>query len=240
MGEGGDSWRAGRRAWERLTEWYRDILSTAPTHRDDGEHAVRALADIGLLRRLLDQAELEAVRTSRRHGKSWAEIATMLGVTRQSAWEKWRDLDDARATQPATRAPQPNLGPPVAAALSDTEAELAGRGSSTSLQPGRGSLVVVPNAIGMSWDSARRLLRRVGLVAVGPDSAAPRLPDMARDGVVTDQSPEADAKVPVGSSVTLWLDSGGGSGTREPRRPYPDPKSGRKMLDEPADEVVVR
>jgi hypothetical protein len=40
-------------------------------------------------------AELVAVRTARRHGKSWREIATKLGVTRQSAWERWRDLDDA-------------------------------------------------------------------------------------------------------------------------------------------------
>lgn len=35
-----------------------------------------ALADVGLVRHLLDQAELVAVRTARRHGKSWAEIAT--------------------------------------------------------------------------------------------------------------------------------------------------------------------
>jgi hypothetical protein len=41
-----------------------------------------------------------------------------------------------------------------------------------------------------------------------------------------------------GSSVRLWIDRQGGSGVREPRRPKPDPKTGRKMLDEVTDEAV--
>ena len=49
------------------------------------------------MRRLLDQAELAAVRAARGRAKTWAEIATRLGVTRQSAWERWRDLDDEPA-----------------------------------------------------------------------------------------------------------------------------------------------
>lgn len=59
--------------------------------------AIAALRDIGLVRRLTDQAELVSVQTARRHGRSWAEIATALGVTRQSAWERWHELDDGRA-----------------------------------------------------------------------------------------------------------------------------------------------
>jgi hypothetical protein len=55
---------------------------------------MKALGDIRLVRGLLDQAELGAVRAARREGRSWAEIATILGVTRQSAWERWRDLAD--------------------------------------------------------------------------------------------------------------------------------------------------
>lgn len=53
---------------------------------------MKALADIRLCRDLLQQAEMVAVQTARRHGKSWAEVSTMLGVARQSAWEKWHDL----------------------------------------------------------------------------------------------------------------------------------------------------
>jgi len=78
-----DTWREARAAWERLAG-----------RPGSGEEALGALSDIGVLRRLLDQAELEAVRVARRDRKSWAEIATRLGVSRQSAWERWKDLDE--------------------------------------------------------------------------------------------------------------------------------------------------
>ena len=94
MGKGKSPWMDGRRAWSRLKGWHQDTPSAVPGHPDDGESALNALADVGQVRRLLDQAELVAVRTARRHGKSWAEIATRLGVARQSAWERWRDLDE--------------------------------------------------------------------------------------------------------------------------------------------------
>ena len=72
---------------------------------DDGDAALAALTDVGVVHRILDQFELIAVRTARRHGKSWAEIATRLGVTRQSAWERWRDLDNAETDRrPVLRA----------------------------------------------------------------------------------------------------------------------------------------
>jgi hypothetical protein len=47
--------------------------------------------------------------------------------------------------------------------------------------------------------------------------------------------------VPAGSQVTLWVERGGGSGVREPRRPKPTPRVGREMrddLDEHSDEAV--
>jgi biotin operon repressor len=36
---------------------------------------------------------MNAVKTARQGGSSWAEVATMLGISRQAAWERWRDLD---------------------------------------------------------------------------------------------------------------------------------------------------
>jgi hypothetical protein len=89
-----DPWREGHEAWERL--------AGQPT---SGDEALAALSDIGLVRRLLDQAELEAVRAARRDRKSWAEIATRLGVSRQSAWERWRELDDEPAAPATPSAP---------------------------------------------------------------------------------------------------------------------------------------
>jgi hypothetical protein len=86
-----DPWHEGREAWERLGGRPRS-----------GEEALGALSDIGLVRRLLDQAELEAVRAARRDRKSWAEIATRLGVSRQSAWERWRELDEEPGQPSAT------------------------------------------------------------------------------------------------------------------------------------------
>ncbi len=77
------------------------------------------------------------------------------------------------------------------------------------------------------------------LVAVGPDPDGPPLTALGwPGGVVTDQSPESGAKVPAGSSVTLWIERGGGSGVREPRRPKPVPKQAREMRDEHTDEAV--
>src|SRR5918997_4079573 len=87
-----DPWREGREAWERLAGRPRS-----------GEEALDALSDIGLVRRLLDQAELEAVRAARRDRRSWAEIATRLGVSRQSAWERWRELDEEPGPLAAAR-----------------------------------------------------------------------------------------------------------------------------------------
>jgi hypothetical protein len=228
MARGSSPWQDGRRAWERLNGWHQDRPEASPGHADDGEGALVALADVGLVRRLLDQAELGAVKTARRHGKSWAEIATRLGVTRQSAWERWRDLDEEREGEPAVTPPtrSPLTGEPSTEA-SLTE-QVVGR---AARELRRRSSVVVPNVIGRSWDDARRALLDVGLVGVGPDPDGPPLAALGwPDGVVTDQSPESGAKVPPGSPVTLWVERGGGTGVREPRRPRPAPSTGREEL----------
>ncbi len=203
MSKRDDPWQAGKRAWDRLKDW----------HQDDGAAALDALCDVGKLRLLLDQAELVAVRAARRHGRSWAEIATQLGVTRQSAWERWRDLDDVAGPGPAT------------AAVELAVHELRRRSS-----------VAVPNVVGMPTPEARKTLLDLGLVA---SSADPDGEPLGTSGVVTDQAPEAGARVAAGATVTLWVQRGGGyGGVREPRRPKPGPRLAREALQEPSDQAV--
>ena len=245
-------WQLGRRAWERLDGWHQDGSSARPGHPDDGDGALAALADVGFVRHLLDQAELVAVRTARRHGKSWAEIATKLGVTRQSAWERWRDLDETPASSPAASPPRSEpaglapgvLESAIEAAAADmladasvTPAEVLER---TARDLRRRSKVRVPNVLGMSWDDARVALVKVSLIAVGPDpDGAPMDATTWPDARVVDQSPESGARVPAGTPVTLWVMRGGGSaGVREPRRPLPGPQSAREMRYQESDEAV--
>ena len=62
-----------------------------------GLAAAAALTEVALVRHLLDDMELKLVQVARARGVSWAEIATPLGVTKQSAWEKWREFDEDSA-----------------------------------------------------------------------------------------------------------------------------------------------
>ena len=112
-----DAWEQARQAWRRLA-----ASSKRPSEDDDG---LASLSDIGVVRRMLDQAELAAVRTARRHGKSWAEIATHLGVARQSAWERWRDLDDSLRGEPQLSSESTVLNDAAADLLADTRARTA-------------------------------------------------------------------------------------------------------------------
>ncbi|HEV3168747.1 MAG TPA: PASTA domain-containing protein, partial [Actinocrinis sp.] len=246
-------WHEIRQALNRLEGWHRGAAPPHADDQDDGDEALRALADGGLIRRMLDEFEFEAVRTARKHGKSWAEIAVKLGVTRQSAWERWRDVDDAAGPAQAARPARRGAEDPLAQVASDmvdqmlteatavphplSEAALSGRTS-----PGvwrRRSTVKVPDVVGMGRDRARAALNSHGLFAVGPDPDGPPLDAVGEpEDVVLDQSPESGAKVPKGTPVVLWIDRRGGSGVREPRRPAPDPKSARAMRDETTDEAV--
>src|SRR5690348_9545968 len=98
-----DPWLEGRDAWNRLDGWdHAGPVEAAGSSAADA--ALDALSDLGVVRRLLDQTELAAVRAARANQKSWAEIATRLGMTRQSAWERWRDLDGDEPSG-ASRAP---------------------------------------------------------------------------------------------------------------------------------------
>ncbi|MFZ0902706.1 MAG: PASTA domain-containing protein [Mycobacterium sp.] len=199
-----DAWEQARQAWRRLA-----VNSGRPGAEDDG---LASLSDIGVVRRMLDQAELAAVRAARLHGKPWAEIATQLGVTRQSAWERWRDLDDAPST-----------------VLDDEAVHLV---AMRAQEQRRASKVLVPNLVGLEWIEARDVLAGKGLVAINAHPDTPTDPG-SPGWVVTDQSPESGAKVRAGSVVRLWLRGDGDAGVREPRRPRPRPRSAREMLPEP-------
>ena len=61
--------------------WKGEILSTLACVKD--------------IRGKCDMTELRAVRDGRKIGLSWTEIAATLGVTRQSAWERWHELEEA-------------------------------------------------------------------------------------------------------------------------------------------------
>jgi hypothetical protein len=213
-----DAWEQARQAWRRL--------ASSSKRASDDDDGLGALSDIGVVRRMLDQAELAAVRTARLHGKSWAEIATHLGVTRQSAWERWRDLDDSPGGE-LQRSPE-------STALDDAAEHLLEMGAR---ERRRASKVLVPNVVGLDWIQAREVLAGSELVAINAQPDAATDPG-SRGWVITDQSPESGARVPAGSIVRLWLRGDGDAGVREPRRPRPTPRSSGATLPEPRDQAI--
>lgn len=210
----------------RLDAVPRQAIRPDPAPARSETAALDALSDVSVLRGLLDRAELNAVRLARRHGHSWAEVATRLGVTRQSAWERGRDLDD----EPA------ETGSLQATAAAEAANDLVSRAAALRR---RQAIVTVPDVVGLTFGEARSVLSGRGLVATDPDPDEPPLTAYGwPGGVVTDQSPESGSKVAAGSAVRLWIGRGGGSaGVREPRRPGPDPKGLRATRDEPAEQA---
>jgi hypothetical protein len=207
--------------WKRLGPW---LPGGEPAN--NGDAALRALADVAEARRCLEQAELLAVRTARRHRKSWTEIATMLTISRQAAWERWRELD-----------PQPDSTMPPDDGQRITEAavtELVGRA-------GRRRMVKVPDLVGLTWVDALAILTRSGLEAV---SATPHIPlqeiqEDLRPIIVVRQYPDPDTRIHTASTVKLWLERGDGeAGVREPRRPPSPPRAARAQRDEITKEAV--
>jgi hypothetical protein len=59
--------------------WKGEVLTTLYAIQDVRQHC--------------DSTELLTVRYARKAGLSWTEIAAALGVTRQSAWERWHEID---------------------------------------------------------------------------------------------------------------------------------------------------
>ncbi|MGN6608007.1 MAG: PASTA domain-containing protein [Jatrophihabitans sp.] len=206
-----------RDAWRRLDRWFDDDAVS-------GE-ALRALTDVGRARRLLDQAELHAVRQARRDGASWAEIATRLGVSRQAAWERWRDLD------------VPASGTGQAAAGEAARGSAVDRVVRGLIRRAAGS-AVVPDLVGLSYADAFDILLAAGLAPTPADKDQPPIEPAERGAFrVVRQYPDSGTKVPAGSVVRLWLERGGGeAGVREPRRPTPP---SRETAGEPDLGVVV-
>jgi DNA-directed RNA polymerase specialized sigma24 family protein len=68
-----------------------DMRTSVDAHDEDGG-VVSELAVIAETKRQLARREEVAVRRARHHGLSWAEIGTLLGVTRQTMHRKYRKV----------------------------------------------------------------------------------------------------------------------------------------------------
>ena len=233
MAGGRDPWPEGRDAWNRLDGWDHAGPVGEAAGSSAGDAALDALSDLGVVRRLLDQTELAAVRAARANRKSWAEIATRLGMTRQSAWERWRDLDGDEPSG-ASRLP-------LRVGAEPSKAGGAGRRAVDEAARHAAALTaVVPDVSGLSWEDARDALLQARLVAVNADPDLPPFLGWELSGyVVVDQKPGAGTRVALHSPVTLWLERGPGpAGVRSPLNPPPPLKTIGGAVDETTGESV--
>ncbi|KOS55269.1 hypothetical protein [Rhodococcus rhodochrous] len=91
----GSALRPGPRTTNRLEEqWVRHIYEVSATAAvlDSLEQLDRLAARQQAVTQVLD----EGVRRLRAEGASWAQVAKLVGMTRQSAWEHWGDSSAAR------------------------------------------------------------------------------------------------------------------------------------------------
>ena len=58
------------------------------------QEVLLTLSCVKQIREKCDNTELGTVREARKAGLSWTEIAGAIGVTRQSAWERFHELDE--------------------------------------------------------------------------------------------------------------------------------------------------
>ncbi|WP_193609271.1 hypothetical protein [Nocardioides lijunqiniae] len=68
---------------------------------EDDDDVVRALAAVAELRRQVDQREEVLVRRARTQSLTWAEIATLLGVSRQAVHQRYGGSRRERRRAPA-------------------------------------------------------------------------------------------------------------------------------------------
>ena len=80
--------RANRAA--AIEAWADEVDENALVVAD--RDALKAIADYAERRERVEAALTEAVRTARRTGRSWSEIGTMLGVSKQAAQRKYSKL----------------------------------------------------------------------------------------------------------------------------------------------------
>ncbi|TYL55292.1 hypothetical protein FXB39_02775 [Nocardioides sp. BGMRC 2183] len=67
-------------------------MKTSIDPQDSDSGPVAELAAVAAAKRELTRREEVAVRKARHHGLSWAEIGTLLGVTRQTMHRKYRKV----------------------------------------------------------------------------------------------------------------------------------------------------
>lgn len=104
----------------------------------------------------------------------------------------------------------------------------------------RGDGVLVPKLNGMAGEQARQVLRRAGLVAVGPDRGHPALAVLDwHEGVVIAQRPTAGAEVRRGTAIHLVIaPAPGPAGGRAPRRVGPTPLAPSGRATKQPDETI--
>ena len=68
-----------------------DVKTSMDAHDEDGG-VVAELAAVAEAKRELARREEVAVRRARHRGLSWAELGTLLGVTRQTMHRKYRKV----------------------------------------------------------------------------------------------------------------------------------------------------
>ena len=71
---------------------YADRVKTSVDADDRGDGVVAELVAVADAKRELSRREEVAVRRARHNGLSWAEIGTLLGVTRQTMHRKYRKV----------------------------------------------------------------------------------------------------------------------------------------------------
>lgn len=75
----------------------RQTPESAPNPDAYRQEVLYTLQCVQEIRAKLDRNELRTVKLARQAGLSWTDIATSLGVSRQAAWERWREVDDEAA-----------------------------------------------------------------------------------------------------------------------------------------------
>ena len=75
----------------QVLEGWADRVKQADLVEIDSDE-LKAIAQFAARRDLLEDALIEAVRAARRSGRSWSEIGTMLGVSKQAAQKKYAKL----------------------------------------------------------------------------------------------------------------------------------------------------
>jgi hypothetical protein len=148
----------------------------------DNVHELRALA---ILELELDQLVAHKVAAAKKAGLTWDQIAEASGVSRPSAWRRWKDVVDApRPTRPARRdASRLLLTGAAAAAVRRLTSELADRAMDRKNDhPWSGAVRVALKRMSKTYEVTQRDAReiefrlhgtRVQITCIEPGSEGP-------------------------------------------------------------------